>query len=249
MEGALAVPSKGRGQAADVTFPAWPVTDSGRNSIQRPIRRWKNPLLTLQTQTSRPNLSTGGAALGLNLEAATARTESFLYHTATNSRRQLECRGSSLQFGIQTWGVTYEHTQPSRVSLHISPVCPPSKQVRAELSPRSNGVQFSPFLENTAASLLSSTIKPMSNYSATNAATNHMRPSLTSPSMHPHNHLPSIKRASEKPLNTRSLVERMHGGAGSRVGSSSASMGHAADHRSTCEGTTGGKGALTQGIH
>jgi len=48
---------------------------------------WKSPLFALQS--FRPNLTTGGAALGLNPEATTARTESFLCNTSTNPRRQL----------------------------------------------------------------------------------------------------------------------------------------------------------------
>ena len=87
-------------------------SDSDQSNSDGRVR----PLLTLQTQISRPNPGTGGTVLSSNLEPAPTRTGPLLRHVATNPRlrprMQVERRGS-LRFGIQTLcqsGKTQNHT-------------------------------------------------------------------------------------------------------------------------------------------
>ena len=62
-----------------------------------------------------------------------------------------------------------------------------------------------------------------------NATANRVYPSLTSPSLHPHNHLPSITTRLKKPSSVGSLAERTHGSSSSKAGHPSASMRHTVD--------------------
>ena len=62
------------------------------------------------------------------------------------------------------------------------------------------------------------------------SATNHKHSALTSPSLHPYNHLPSMRRL-KKSSSIGLLAERTRGGAGNRMGHSSVFTRHAVDRR------------------
>jgi len=136
--------------------------------------------------------------------------------------------------------------------MYSTPVPPPHMGAgvdpTAELPPRSDSEQseiFSPiprkhtsitakdslhWLRTETPSPAPSNQSFVSNYSVTNAARYHTHHPPTSPSMHPHNHLPYITRRSRKPSSIGSLAERARGGASSRMGFSSVLTRHAVNH-------------------